>query len=168
MLFALATGIACLGVNGIRPLTGKNMTYLLIKTLHLLAAIAFIGTLFFQVLILAPVNRRLDPSVRAVLAPALGQQARHVIHVVAIVLYGAGLTLAWPYRSLLANPLSSTFATLLSLKILLALMIIGHYAGLIVLRRSQRVTERVMQLLNVSLLLHAVLLVICAKSMFVL
>lgn len=144
------------------------MTYLLIKTLHLLAAIAFIGTLFFQVLILAPAAQRLDPSVRSLLSPVLGQQARHVIHVVAIVLYGAGLMLAWPYRSLLANPLSSTFGTLLSLKILLAVMIIGHYAALIFLRRAQRVTERVMYLLNVSLLLHAVLLVICAKSMFVL
>lgn len=144
------------------------MTYLLIKTLHLLAAMAFVGTLFFQVLILAPAAQRLDPSVRALLGPVLGQQARHVIHVVAIVLYGAGLTLVWPYRSLLANPLSSTFATLLSLKILLAFMIIGHYAALIFLRRSQRIGERGMHWLNVSLLLHAVLLVICAKSMFVL
>lgn len=144
------------------------MTYLLIKTLHLLAAIAFVGTLFFQVLILAPAAQRLDSSVRGLLGPVLGQQARHVIHIVAIVLYGAGLMLAWPYRSLLAHPLSSTFATLLSLKILLALLIIGHYAALIFLRRSQRITERSMYLLNVSLLIHAVLVVICAKSMFVL
>ena len=144
------------------------MTYLLIKTLHLLAAIAFIGTLFFQVLILAPVTRRLDPGVRELLAPALGQRARHVVHVVAVVLYGAGLMLVWPFRSLLANPFSNTFATLLTLKIILAVLIIGHYALLIVLRRSQRVTERSIQLLNISLLLHAVLLVICAKSMFVL
>ena len=39
---------------------------------------------------------------------------------------------------------------------------------LIFLRRSQRIGERGMDLINVSLLLHAVLLVICAKSMFVL
>ena len=88
--------------------------------------------------------------------------------VVALVLYGAGLILAWPYRSLLADPLSSHFATLLSLKILLALLIIGHYAALIFLRRAQRVTERTMHVLNISLLVHAVLLVICAKTMFVL
>ncbi|MFA5678239.1 MAG: hypothetical protein WC953_07480 [Pseudomonas sp.] len=144
------------------------MTYLLIKTLHLLAAIAFIGTLFFQMLILAPAAQRLDSSVRGLLSPVLGQQARHVIHIVAIVLYGAGITLAWPYRSLLANPLSSTFATLLSLKILLAFLIIGHYVALIFLRRSQRITERGMHWLNVSLLLHAVAVVICAKSMFAL
>ncbi|GGI93341.1 hypothetical protein [Halopseudomonas pertucinogena] len=144
------------------------MTYLIIKTLHLLAAIAFIGTLFFQVLILTPVNRRLDSATRQRLAPALGQQARHVIHVVAVLLYGAGIALAWPYRTLLANPSASTFATLLTVKIILAFMIIGHYALLIFLRRSQRLGERGMDLLNVSLLVHAVLLVICAKSMFVL
>lgn len=144
------------------------MTYLLIKILHLLAAMAFIGTLFFQVLILTPAGRRLDAGVRTPMSQALGQQARRVIHVVALVLYGAGLTLAWPYRSLLADPLSSHFATLLSLKILLALLIIGHYAALIFLRRAQRVTERTMHLLNISLLVHAVLLVICAKTMFVL
>ena len=144
------------------------MTYLLIKILHLLAAMAFIGTLFFQVLILTPAGRRLDAGVRTPMSQALGQQARRVIHVVALVLYGAGLTLAWPYRSLLADPLSSHFATLLSLKILLALLIIGHYAALIFLRRAQRVTERTMHLLNISLLAHAVLLVICAKTMFIL
>ena|SRR5690606_7254423 len=144
------------------------MTYLLIKILHLLAAMAFIGTLFFQVLILTPAGRRLDAGVRTPMSQALGQQARRVIHVVALVLYGAGLTLAWPYRSLLVDPLSSHFATLLSLKILLALLIIGHYAALIFLRRAQRVTERTMYLLNISLLGHAVLLVICAKTMFVL
>lgn len=144
------------------------MTYLIIKTLHLLAAIAFIGTLFFQVLILAPVNRRLDPATRQLLAPVLGQQARHVIHVVAVVLYGAGVALAWPYRTLLANPTASTFATLLTAKIVLALLIIGHYALLIFLRRRQRIGERGMDLLNGSLLAHAILLVICAKSMFVL
>lgn len=144
------------------------MTYLTIKTLHLLAAIAFIGTLFFQVLILAPASRRLAPAVREAIGPVLGQQARHVIHFVALVLYGAGLTLAWPYRTLLANPLSSTFTILLSLKILLAFLIIGHYVALIFLRRGRHIGERGMHWLNVSLLLHAVLLVVCAKSMFLL
>lgn len=144
------------------------MTYLTIKTLHLLAAIAFIGTLFFQVLILAPASRRLAPVVREAIGPVLGQQARHVIHFVALVLYGAGLTLAWPYRTLLANPLSSTFTILLSLKILLAFLIIGHYVALIFLRRGRHIGEGGMYWLNVSLLVHAVLLVVCAKSMFVL
>ncbi|AQZ96250.1 hypothetical protein ACFSB1_09010 [Halopseudomonas phragmitis] len=144
------------------------MTYLLLKSLHLLMAIAFIGALFFQVLILWPAVRELEPASRTRLAELLGQRARHVIHWVALLLYGAGIALAWPYRRLLADPLATTFGTLLSLKILLALLIIGHYLALIVLRRRQLIAERGMHWLNVSLLLHAVLLVICAKAMFVL
>ncbi len=149
-------------------LAGKPMIYLLIKTLHLLAAMAFVGTLFFQVLILAPASRRLDDAVVTPVSQALGQQARRVIHVVAVVLYGAGISLAWSYRGLLENPFSSHFATLLSLKILLALLVIGHYAALIVLRNKQRITPRTMPLLNISLLITACLIVICAKAMFVL
>src|SRR5690554_2241840 len=144
------------------------MTYLTIKTLHLLAAIAFIGTLFFQVLILAPASRRLAPAVREAIGPVLDQQARHVSHFAALVRYGAGLSLARPYRTLLAKPLSSTFTILLSLKILLAFLIIGHYVSLIFRRRGRLIGVRGMLWLNVSLLVHAVLPVVCAKSMFVL
>ena len=157
-----------------RPLTvpfrlaGKPMIYLSIKILHLLAAMAFVGTLFFQVLILAPASRRLDNAVVTPVSQALGKQARRVIHVVAVLLYGAGISLAWSYRSLLAHPFASHFATLLSLKIMLALLVIGHYAALIVLRNKQLITPRTMHMLNISLLITAVLIVICAKTMFVL
>lgn len=144
------------------------MFYLTIKTLHLLMAIAFIGTLFFQVLILAPVTRKLPFESRSQLASLLGRQARTVVHWVALLLYGSGIALAWPYRQLLSDPLASTFSLLLSLKLLLALLIIGHYLGLILLRVTGRIGERGMSLLNISLLLHAVALVFCAKAMFIL
>lgn len=144
------------------------MIYLSIKTLHLLAAMAFVGTLFFQVLILAPAARRLDGTAMVPVSQALGQQARRVIHVVALVLYGAGISLAWSYRGLLAHPFATHFATLLTLKIVLALLVIGHYAALIVLRSKQRITPRSMHWLNISLLINAILIVICAKAMFVL
>jgi len=144
------------------------MSYLLIKTLHLLAAIAFIGTLFFQVAILGASRHALDESDRTRLSQALGKRARHVIHIVALVLYGCGILLVWPYRQLLHDPFASNFALLLSLKILLAVLIVGHYVLLIVLRMRNAAGERGMRLINLSLLLHAVLLVVCAKAMFVL
>lgn len=144
------------------------MLYLLLKTLHLLMAIAFIGTLFFQVFILTPVARQLPENVRQPVSSLFGQQARRVIHWIALLLYGAGVALVWPYRHALVDPLASTFAFLLSLKVTLALLIIGHYATLIVLRKNDRVTERGMRLLNISLLVHAVALVFCAKAMFIL
>lgn len=144
------------------------MLYLTLKTLHLLMAIAFVGTLFFQVFILAPVGRQLPVDMRGRMSSLLGQQARQVIHWVALLLYGAGIALAWPYRQALADPLASTFTLLLSIKLLLAALIIGHYVALIVLRIKGRITERGMRLLNISLLVHAVALVFCAKAMFIL
>src|SRR5690606_36800131 len=128
------------------------MTYLTIETLHLLAVIAFIGTLFFQVLIRAPASRRLAPAVREAIGPVLGQQASHGIHFVALVLYGAGLTLAGPYRTLLAKPLYSTFTYLVSLRIQLAFLLRCNNVALIFLPRGRRMGERVMHWLNVSLL----------------
>lgn len=144
------------------------MSYSLVKTLHLLGAIAFVGTLFFQVFILAPVARQLPENERNRLSVALGQRARHVVHWVALVLYGAGMTLGWQYRSVLAQPFASHFSSLLTLKIILALLIIVHYVALIFLRRAGRIGPHGMHLLNVSLLMHAVLVVVCAKAMFAL
>ena len=144
------------------------MIYTLIKTLHLLAAIAFVGTLFVQVVILWSASRSLDGSVRQQLSQGIGQRARKVIHWVALVLYGAGFMLAMQYKPLLADPSATRFGTLLSIKILLALLIIGHYVALIFLRRGSRIGERGMHLLNISLLVHAVLVVVIAKFMFVL
>lgn len=144
------------------------MSYALINTLHLLGAIAFIGTLFFQVFILAPVSRQLPEQERSRLSVALGQRARRVIHWVALVLYGAGIALGWQYRGVLAQPFSSHFSAVLSVKIVLALLIVLHYVALIFLRKGNRIGPHGMQLLNISLLMHAVLVVVCAKAMFAL
>jgi hypothetical protein len=146
----------------------NRMLYLSLKTLHLLMANAFVGTLFFQVFILAPVNSQLSQELRGRMSVLFGQQARRVIHWVALLLYGAGIALVWPYRHALADPLASTFSMLLSLKLTLAVLIIGHYVALIVLRSKNRITERSMRIVNISLLLHAVVLVFCAKAMFIL
>lgn len=143
------------------------MSYSLTQALHLLAAIAFVGTLFFQVFILAPVSRRLPEQERSRLSVALGQQARRVVHWVALVLYGAGLALGWHYRGVLAQPFSSHFSAVLSIKIILALLIVLHYVALIFLRKANRLGPRGMHLLNVSLLMHAVLVVLCAKALFI-
>ena len=51
---------------------------------------------------------------------------------------------------------------------MLAVLIIGHYVAMIVLRSKERITDRGMRMLNISLLAHAVALVICAKAMFIL
>ena len=102
------------------------MLYLLLKFVHLTAAACFIGGVFFEVMILSRAARQLDEAPRAQLSRALGQRARQVMHWVVLALYGAGVGLAWHYRAALAQPFASSFGTLLTLKICLALSILGH------------------------------------------
>src|SRR3990167_5854986 len=69
------------------------MSYSLLHVLHLLGAIAFIGTLFFEVIILAKVKPQLAPGAVLELEQALGKRSRTVLHWVVLLVYGAGLGL---------------------------------------------------------------------------
>src|SRR3546814_5196687 len=54
---------------------------------------------------------------------AIGWRARRFMPFVILLLYAAGIGLAWQYRALLAHPFDSSFATLLSIKIILAISV---------------------------------------------
>lgn len=131
---------------------------------HLLAAIAFIGTLFFEVLIWHQARQQVVGAASA--DRAIAVRSRKVLHGVVLLLYGAGIGMAWQYRSALSNPLASSFATLLSLKIVLALSIIGHYLLLAFLLTKGRLSDSRATWIRRSILGHMVLIVILAKAMF--
>lgn len=97
---------------------------------------------------------------------AIAVRSRKVLHGVVLLLYGAGISLAWQYRGALSQPLASSFGTLLSLKILLALSIIGHYLLLAYWLKSARLTSARASWIRRSILGHMVLIVILAKTMF--
>ncbi|MGH8332354.1 MAG: hypothetical protein ACRER3_10500, partial [Pseudomonas fluorescens] len=69
-------------------------------------------------------------------------------------------------RGVLSQPLASSFGTLLSLKIVLALSIIGHYFLLAYWLKSSRLTATRASWIRRSILGHMVLIVILAKAMF--
>lgn len=131
---------------------------------HLLAAIAFIGTLFFEVLIWH--QARLQVVGAATADRAIAARSRKVLHGVVLALYGAGVGMAWQYRGALSQPFASQFGTLLSLKILLALSIIGHYLVLALLLTRGRLSDARALWIRRSILGHLVLIVILAKAMF--
>lgn len=144
------------------------MLYSLLKFAHLTAAAFFIGGVFFEVMILSRATPVLAETQRADFSQALGRRARQVMHWVVLALYGAGIALAWPYRAALQAPLSSSFALLLSLKIVLALSILGHFLLLVVLMRSGRMTAARSRRLHLSVLIHMLGILFLAKTMFVL
>lgn len=138
--------------------------YLLVT--HLLAAIAFIGTLFFEVVIWHNARRQLSDTSQAGAEQAIAVRSRKVLHGVVVLLYGAGMGLAWQYRGALSQPLASSFGTLLSLKILLALSIIGHYLLLAYWLTHGRLSAARATWIRRSILGHMVLIVVLAKAMF--
>ncbi|AEB56678.1 hypothetical protein MDS_0647 [Ectopseudomonas mendocina NK-01] len=144
------------------------MLYLFLKFAHLTAATFFIGGVFFEVMILSRATRELPDDAKAGFSRALGRRARQVMHWVVLALYGAGLGLAWHYRAALHAPLASSFGILLSLKITLALSVLGHFLLVVFLMRSGRMTAVRSRRIHLSVLLQMLAILFLAKAMFLL
>src|SRR5690606_13923698 len=114
------------------------MSYPVLLTLHLVAAIAFAGTVFFEVVMLEGVRRHVPREALRLVESAIGARARRVIPWVLLALYAAGAGLAWQHRAALAQPLASSFGLLLGVKILLALSVFGHFLTAMALQRRGR------------------------------
>ncbi|AZC31624.1 hypothetical protein C4K38_3666 [Pseudomonas chlororaphis subsp. piscium] len=142
------------------------MLYPWLVVTHLLAAIAFIGTLFFEVCIWHSARRQLASDAQVAADQAIAVRSRKVLHGVVLLLYGAGIGLAWQHRGVLSQPLGSSFASLLSLKIMLALSIIGHYLLLAYWLKTARLSAGRACWIRRSVLGHMLLIVVLAKAMF--
>lgn len=142
------------------------MSYGVLQTLHLLAAIAFAGTVFFEVVMLERVRRHLPRDTMREVERAIGHRAVRVMPWVLLVLFATGFTLAWQYRPVLAQPLQSHLGLLLSIKILLALSVLGHFATAMLWRRQGRLDGRRSRRLHLSVFCHVLLIVVLAKAMF--
>ena len=140
--------------------------YALLHVLHLFAAIVFVGTVFFEVLILERVRRHVPRNAMHLVEVAIGDRARRLMPWVLAALYASGLGMAWRYRALLADPLGSGFALMLTLKIALALGVFGHFLYAMRLRARGRLSGTTSRRLHLSLFWHMVGIVLLAKLMF--
>lgn len=142
------------------------MSYPVLLTLHLFGAIIFAGAVFFEVLILEGTRKHVDRRVMVSMERAIGQRARRLMPWVVLVLYGAGAAMAWTYRAVLAAPFQSVFGTLLALKIVLALSVLGHFIRAVTWSASGRMTLRRYHFIHISVMLHVIGIVVLAKAMF--
>ena len=140
--------------------------YAVMHVLHLFAAFVFVGTVFFEVLILERVRRHLPRNVMHQVEAGIGRRARELMPWVLLVLYGSGLAMAWRYRALLAHPLDSSFGLMLTVKIVLALSVFGHFLRAMWLRSRGRLVASVSRRLHISLFWHMAGIVLLAKLMF--
>jgi hypothetical protein len=142
------------------------MNYFWIHFIHLLVAAFFIGSVFFEVLIVSPGTGSLPTEVRGKVGAAVGRRARKVMPFVIIILYGAGLGLAWHHRAVLMDPFASSFGTLLSLKILLALSILVHFISVMIMMKVGSFTPLKSRIIHYSVFVQLLAIVFLAKAMF--
>lgn len=134
--------------------------------LHLFAAITFVGIVFFEVLILEGIRKPLGRETMRTVELAIGKRARRFMPFVMLVLYGAGITMAWQHRDQLAHPFASSFALMLWIKIVLALSVLAHFITAMTLAGTGKLKSRHFQLIHASVFTHVVLIVFLAKAMF--
>lgn len=142
------------------------MSYPLLLVIHLFAAIMFVGTVFFEVLMLEGVRKHVPKEVMRSMEGAIGARARRIMPWVLLFLFGAGFGLAWFHRAALADPGGSGFGLLLTIKIVLALSVFGHFLAAMVLHRLGRLRSRASQRIHASVFIHVVVIVLLAKLMF--
>ncbi len=77
-----------------------------------------------------------------------------------------GSAWAWQHRAALANPAGSSFGILLSIKILLAISVFGHFLFVMASSRRRRLDARRSRRIHLSVFVHAVTIALLAKAMF--
>jgi len=141
-------------------------SYAILHVLHLFCALLFVGTVFFEVLILESVRRHLPRNVMHQVEAGIGRRARQLMPGVLALLYGSGIGMAWRYRDVLAHPLESSFGLMLTIKIVLALSVFGHFLAAMTLRGRGRLLPSISRRLHISLFWHMAGIVLLAKLMF--
>ena len=143
------------------------MIYPLLLTLHLFAALIFIGTVFFEVLFLENIRKQLPARVMLLVEQGIGRRARSLMPWVLLVLFSAGLGMVWlRYLPVLGAPWASSFGTLLALKIVVAASVLLHFLMAMFLFKRGRMSPRYLQFIHGSLFCHMIVIVLLAKAMF--
>lgn len=143
------------------------MSYGVLVTLHLIAAIAFAGTVFFEVVMLEGIRRHVPKAAMLHVEKAIGNRAVRIMPFVLLTLYAAGISMAvMHYREALANPLANHFSLLLTIKIGLATSVIGHFFTAMFFRYKGLLNGKRSKIIHISVFCHVLAIVVLAKAMF--
>lgn len=143
------------------------MTYPILLTIHLFCALFFVGTVFFEVLMLEGIRQKVPREAMKQVEMAIGNRARKIMPWVLLALFGAGIAMAWTqYRPLLAAPSGNHLGLMLWIKIALAISVFGHFVVAMLLRRCGKLHGRNSRRIHLSVFAHVVGIVLLAKWMF--
>lgn len=141
--------------------------YSVAHIIHLFCAIAFVGGVFFEMLVLSALhNGLLSREIRKPVEVVISSRAARVMPFVVVLLFISGLTMADRYREVLMHPFASSFGMQLTLKILLAFSVLIHFVIAVTKMRRGTLTVAWSRYIHRAVLLHMVAIVLLAKTMF--
>jgi uncharacterized protein len=136
--------------------------YGLFLTIHILCAITFVGAVFFEVLVIEPIEKRLLPGLAETLAKEIPRQVRKFMPYVVALLFLTGGAMFWVHFSNRTDFVGSRFGVMLMIKMTLAFAVLGVFmASLSAAARGKmdpcrfRYTHRVVAVMMLAIVLLA-------------
>jgi hypothetical protein len=105
--------------------------YGILLTVHLLCAIIFVGAVFFEVLVIEPLGKKLPPGIEEKLAEAIPAHVRKFMPFVVALLFITGGMMFWVHYSMRPDFFHSKFGILLTIKASLAIAVLAIFASAI-------------------------------------
>lgn len=142
--------------------------YAVAHIVHLYCAIAFVGGVFFEVLVLSVLHTgRVSCEARREVEKAMSYRAVRVMPFVVGLLFASGIVMAANrHLSILGEPFATSFGTMLTLKILLAFSVLAHFAIAVVKMARSTLTVGWSKYIHTVVFTHMLLIVFLAKAMF--
>lgn len=142
------------------------MLYPVAVTVHLLCATLFIGVVFFEVVLMEGIRKRMGEAVMVAVEASLIARARKIMPFVVATLFASGIYLGYVNFSASGLSWSNPFSVLLAAKVVLALSVLAHFVTAIRASLTGCMSSRRFQITHLSVAVHMVLIVILAKAMF--
>lgn len=140
--------------------------YGLIIIVHLLCACIFIGTVFFEVVVMSFVQQQVDKKSFHVVETALGKRLFSIMPWILLLLVGSGLGLLHSHYRALLPPWQSSFGILLACKLILVVSVLLHFFVIKYWRSHHTLTQQRSLWVHRSVLIHVFAIAILAKAMF--
>ncbi|HFB4685910.1 TPA: CopD family copper resistance protein [Neisseria gonorrhoeae] len=142
--------------------------YAVAHIIHLYCATAFVGGVFFEVLVLSVLHTgRVSREARREVEKAMSYRAVRVVPFAVGLLFASGIVMAANrYLPISGEPFATSFGTMLTLKILLAFSVLAHFAVAVVKMARSTLTVGWSKYIHAVVFTHMLLIVFLAKAMF--
>jgi hypothetical protein len=142
------------------------MSYPILITVHILAAIMFIGVVFFEVVFIESIRKKIPVDMMALVQQGITGKARKIMPYILTFLFFSGLGMAHHHFPHFSGMMSSSFGKLLSFKMAVAFSVLGHFFTAMYLSRHGKMTCSRFKFIHLSVFCHQLIIVFLAKNMF--